>query len=242
MFFRRRRLIPRSGWFSPATGAARLFSAATDRSVSWNTKHTVEDLIRESETEHKKVRRFIYRVKRETKRLERGWRRVRINERVPECRLQSFLSVRSTTSTPPSPPSMLPFCPAAAAASPPAPHKHLSMFTAQWSTSWGSDGPDTHSTIIHADVIMHGTKRSGRYLVWRCVTPCLQDSCYSNVKQQQYSWVDVNWPIVVSVEVEVIRWGAVSRYDDVLQTKESPEKTKHQRFKCTSAALRTILL
>lgn len=59
------------------------------------------------------------------------------------------------------------------------------------------------------------------YLVRCSMTSCLENSYYGDVEEEQYPWVDINRPIVVGIEVEFIGRGAVSWYDDVLQTKES---------------------
>lgn len=56
------------------------------------------------------------------------------------------------------------------------------------------------------------------------MTSRLDNSCYGNVEEEQYSWVDINWPIMICIKVEVIGRGAVPWYDDVLQTKESRQE------------------
>lgn len=56
------------------------------------------------------------------------------------------------------------------------------------------------------------------------MTSCPENSCYGNVEEEQYSWVDINWPVMVSIKIEVIGQGAVPWYDDVLQTKEPGQK------------------
>lgn len=60
------------------------------------------------------------------------------------------------------------------------------------------------------------------------MTSCFDNSCDGNIEKEQYSWVDINWPIVTGIQAEVIGLGAVSWYDDVLQPKES-KQTKYTR-------------
>lgn len=83
-------------------------------------------------------------------------------------------------------------------------------------------------TILFLDFLCNNNSQYGTgsrgYLVWCSMTSCLQNSCYGNVKEQQYSWVDINWPVMVAIEVEVVGRGAVSWYDDILQAKESTEE------------------
>lgn len=61
------------------------------------------------------------------------------------------------------------------------------------------------------------------------MTSCLENSCYSDVEEKQYPWIDINWPIMIGIKVEFIRRGAVSWYDDVLQTKESRHQQREKR-------------
>lgn len=53
---------------------------------------------------------------------------------------------------------------------------------------------------------------------------CLENGCYGDIEEEQYSWVDVNGPVMVSVEVQVVGGGAVPWDDDVLQTKQSAQE------------------
>lgn len=50
---------------------------------------------------------------------------------------------------------------------------------------------------------------------------CLENSHNGDVEEKQYPRVDINWPIVTGIKVEVIGGRAVSWNDDVLQSKES---------------------
>lgn len=72
--------------------------------------------------------------------------------------------------------------------------------------------------------IFSSNKEGSRYLARCSMTSCLENSCYGNVEEEQYSWVHINWPIMIGIKVEVIGRGAVSWYNDVLQTKESTEE------------------
>lgn len=58
---------------------------------------------------------------------------------------------------------------------------------------------------------------------------CLENSYYGNVEEEQYSWVDVDWPMMIRIKVKVIGCGAVSWYDNVLQTKESKTGTERKK-------------
>lgn len=72
-------------------------------------------------------------------------------------------------------------------------------------------------------------RRRSRYLGRCSMTSCLENSCYSDVEEKQYPWIDINWPIMIGIKVEFIRRGAVSWYDDVLQTKESRHQQREKR-------------
>lgn len=63
------------------------------------------------------------------------------------------------------------------------------------------------------------------YLLFCPVIACFEYSHYGYVEKEEYSWVDINWPIMVGINNEVVGHGAVSWYDDVLQT-EQPTNTK----------------
>ena len=52
------------------------------------------------------------------------------------------------------------------------------------------------------------------------MTGRLEDNGDGHVEEEEYSRVDVNGPVVAGVKVELVGGGAVSRDDDVLQTKE----------------------
>lgn len=60
------------------------------------------------------------------------------------------------------------------------------------------------------------------------MTSCSEDGHYGSVEQEEDSWVDINWPIMTAVQIEVIGQAAVSWYDDVLQTKESMQKKEKE--------------
>lgn len=67
------------------------------------------------------------------------------------------------------------------------------------------------------------------------VTFCLENSCQGDVEEEEYSWTDVNGPIVADVELQLVGRGAVPRFDDVLQTEESgwrERKSKRRKEKC----------
>lgn len=67
-----------------------------------------------------------------------------------------------------------------------------------------------------------------RYHVRASVTSCSENSHYGSIEQKEDSWVDINWPVMTAVQIEVIGQGAVSWYDDVLQTKESRQKKRER--------------
>lgn len=62
-----------------------------------------------------------------------------------------------------------------------------------------------------------------RYLARFSMTSCPENCYYGDVKKKEYSWADVNGPVMAAIEVNFIGQGAVSWYNDVLQTKESVE-------------------
>lgn len=59
------------------------------------------------------------------------------------------------------------------------------------------------------------------YLVGCSMKSCLENSHNGDVEEEQYPRVDINWPVVTGIKVEVIGGRAVSGDDDVLQSKES---------------------
>lgn len=69
-----------------------------------------------------------------------------------------------------------------------------------------------------------GTSARGGYLVWCCMKSRLENRHDGHVEEEQDARVDVHWPIMAGVEVEVKGRRAVSRNDDVLQPKEPKEE------------------
>lgn len=61
------------------------------------------------------------------------------------------------------------------------------------------------------------------------MTSCLENSCQGDVEEEEHSWADINGPIIADVELELVGWGAVSRFDDVLQTEESGWKERKSK-------------
>lgn len=63
---------------------------------------------------------------------------------------------------------------------------------------------------------------------------CLQHNGYCDVEKEQYTWIDINWPIIIQVYDEVRGGRTISMLDDVLQTKQSSrgslKKEKINRF------------
>lgn len=62
-----------------------------------------------------------------------------------------------------------------------------------------------------------------RYLVRCRPASCPENGYHGEVEQEEDGGVDVHGPVVLVVQVELVEGGAVSRDDDVLQSKQSAE-------------------
>lgn len=74
------------------------------------------------------------------------------------------------------------------------------------------------------------------------MTSCSENSHYGSIEQKEDSWVDINWPVMTAVQIEVIGQGAVSWYDDVLQTKESRQKKKRKKSRNRPVLIDLLIL